>query len=160
MRKKPGKPGFFFGILSAVAAPQYRPWDYIASFAVDLQGEHMEPVKANAVSETFVQQRDGSLDVTLTDAGGQRTTLRLSASGVAGLLKVLTAISAAAPSHGPELTRIPAAFAVGTGAFDPLVLVRFENETPYGLSALDARELAAGLIEGADDIEGRNLVLH
>ena len=50
---------------------------------------------------------------------------------------------------------MPKTFAVGTAKYDSVVLVRFENEVPYGLRPKDAMELGHALLEQSEVVEQR-----
>lgn len=45
---------------------------------------------------------------------------------------------------------MPDSFSVGRGRHESVVLVRFEDDTPYGLSAAQAAELGEALLEEAE----------
>jgi hypothetical protein len=48
-----------------------------------------------------------------------------------------------------------ASFGVGTGRFDDVVLVRFEDDTPYALGPAEATALGEALIDQAELVGAR-----
>ncbi|MBA2125286.1 hypothetical protein DLM45_03490 [Hyphomicrobium methylovorum] len=89
------------------------------------------------------------LELCLTDAHGNRQALSLSPEALAGLAAALQALPVSAASH-TGLTKMPDSFSVGRGRHESVVLVRFEDDTPYGLSAAQAAELGEALLEEAE----------
>lgn len=120
----------------------------------------MRDIKAEAVTETLRQDENGRFNVTLTDCDGRSTTLSLTPAVAADLMQVLNEYCASTPVSGPIPTRIPSEFSVGAARYEPLVLVRFENEPPYGMEPAEARELGKALIEQADDLAWAPKRLH
>lgn len=120
----------------------------------------MRDIKAEAVTETLRQDENGRFNVTLTDCEGRTTTLSLTPSVAADLLQVLNDYCVCAPASGPVATRIPSEFSVASARYEPLVLLRFESESPYGLEPSEARELGKALIEQADELAWAPKRLH
>lgn len=89
------------------------------------------------------------LAVTFADAAGRETTLSITPEIAAALAKLAQAFAQSAPASGILPTKMPSGFAIGSGRFEPVVLVRFEDDTPYGLSAGEALRLGEALIEEA-----------
>ena len=54
---------------------------------------------------------------------------------------------------------MPDSFAVGSGRYEQVVLVRFEDDVPYGLRAAEARLLGEALIEQADEMAGAPVLM-
>ena len=110
---------------------------------------------ATGISRT--SRTDGAaLDVEFCDANGQIRTVRVSADMAATLARTLQEFAARASKlRNDALTKVPANFAVGTGRFDDVVLVRFEDDTPYALGAAEATALAEALIDQAELVGAR-----
>ena len=69
------------------------------------------------------------------------------------LLSALQHLADKPSRSGPSATKMPKGFAVGTARYEPIVLIRFENDAPYGLDAADAAELGRALVEQAESVE-------
>jgi hypothetical protein len=91
---------------------------------------------------------DGNLEVVVADAAGKENKLCLTADTASSVFRVLEEFaSRASPCAGTVLTKRPKAFAVGTGRFERIVLLRFEDDAPYALRPEDASNLAEALKE-------------
>ena len=110
---------------------------------------------ATGISRT--SRTDGAtLDVEFCDANGQIRTVRVTADMAATLARTLQEFAARASKiRNDALTKVPATFAVGTGRFDDVVLVRFEDDTPYALGAAEATALGEALIDQAEHVGAR-----
>lgn len=93
-----------------------------------------------------------TIEVTLGDGRGELNTFTLNAESAACLAKVLKDFDGRTPGCGLTPTKFPRRFAVGHGRNDRVVLVRFEDDTPYGLDAEQAAELGSALVEEAEDL--------
>lgn len=93
-----------------------------------------------------------TIEVTLGDGFGALSTITLNADSAACLAKVLTEFDGRSQNGGLTQTKFPRRFAVGHGRNDRVVLVRFEDDTPYGLDAEQAAELGSALVEEAEDM--------
>jgi hypothetical protein len=98
--------------------------------------------------------KDGDLDLLVIDATGKESRLRLTADTASSLFKVLAEFTSRA-SAGDTLTKRPNGFAVGTGRFERVVLLRFEDDAPYALRPEDAIELAEALTEQTETVVSR-----
>src|SRR5215510_5768588 len=96
---------------------------------------------AKAIVRTVSAQDEKSFDITLTDAAGRQQTLNVTAELALGMLRALSDFSKSSQQAGPEATKMPKSFAVGTGRYEHVVLIRFEDDAPYGLACDDAAEL-------------------
>lgn len=105
--------------------------------------------RADTIAADTIDAKTGRLLITLADAKGEELTISISTE-VAGALARLTSPFMQDPEPG-ELTptKMPSEFAIGTGRFEPIVLIRFENDVPYGLSADHAMRLGRALISEA-----------
>lgn len=97
------------------------------------------------------------LDITLGSRSGRQCIVRLTPEVAAAIARLAGEFAHQIVPGGPSLTKMPSEFAVGSGVHDPVVLVRFENETPYGLSAETAHELGRALIEEAGQVMAQPL---
>lgn len=89
------------------------------------------------------------LELTLGGRGGQECIVNLTPEVAAAIARLAGEFAHHAEPGGLSLTKMPSEFAIGTGVHDPVVLVRFENDTPYGLSAETALQLGQALIKEA-----------
>ena len=92
---------------------------------------------------------DGSLALDLLDSKGRTCALNVSQSVSIALAELMGSLRQSERS-GLEPTKLPARFAVGSARYEPIVLVRFEDDTPYGLTPELAAKLAQALSEEAD----------
>jgi len=91
---------------------------------------------------------DDHLEIVLTGTDGNDTKLRLSSDTAAGLAAILSEFAAkSAVRSDAALTKRPKTFAVGTGRFERVVLLRFEDDAPYALGPELAMELCEALLE-------------
>jgi hypothetical protein len=112
------------------------------------------------MSDTFVAQslvatntgRDGrSFELTFVDTHGHRHTLRLPQRIAAELAPVFSSLleRLGGPAPGAHFTKLPKACAVGRASHAPLVLIRFDDEPPYGLRLEETKQLYHALREEA-----------
>ena len=97
--------------------------------------------------------------MTVANAAGQPMTLTVTAEIARGLADVLSAFADAAEPSAAEPTKLPRSFAVGTGKYESLVLLRFEQDTPYALPAEEAQDLAHALLEQSQVVAMRPAVM-
>ena len=93
---------------------------------------------------------DGSserLEITVSNSAGGSQTLSLSPDALAALAEIVADLEKSDPSSRERLTKIPKRYAVGHGRHEPFVMLRFEDEPAYGLSATQAADLAEALLE-------------
>ena len=100
------------------------------------------------------RENDTRLAVTFADCAGREMTLTLTPEISAALAKLAQAFAQSAGTSGILPTKMPSGFAIGSGRYEPVVLVRFEDDTPYGLSAREAQRLGEALIEEARQMAG------
>ena len=105
-------------------------------------------------AQTLVETRVGDdkrrLEMTFVNAEGRRHTLSLPVGVAADLVDVLRAL--ATPTNGfnqPQFTKLPKQLAVASAKHERLVLLRFDDEPPYGLGLDEAENLWRGLREEA-----------
>lgn len=109
-------------------------------------------IDAQAISATHKLEREKRLAITLADAAGRETEVTLTSELAAALARVLGEFAAASKPGGAAATKMPSAFAIGAGRYEPVVLVRFEDDAPYGLAPREALRLGRALIAQAQDM--------
>ncbi|HML28799.1 MAG TPA: hypothetical protein PKE16_08175 [Hyphomicrobium sp.] len=102
---------------------------------------------AEILTRSERDRTNGRLEVSLCDIAGECHTISLGADVVAALASLI----AETPIR-PDMTKIPDHFAVGHGRHEPVVMLRFEDDPAYGLTAAQAIDLGAALIEEAETI--------
>jgi len=91
--------------------------------------------------------------VVLVGADGKEAKISLSADTAASLTTILSEYAASsAPWHDAALTKRPKRFDVGTGRFERVVLIRFEDDLSYALKPELARELCEALLETSANV--------
>jgi hypothetical protein len=107
---------------------------------------------AIAISRTK-RADSGALELQLADASGRKTTIRVSAE-IAALLaqELMNFADSAVSSTDIALAKRPKSFAVGTGKYENVILVRFDDDAPYALDAVDAADLGEALIEQSEEV--------
>ena len=111
---------------------------------------------ATGISRT-ARTEGTTLDVDLCDAHGHVRAVRVTAEMAATLARTLQEFAARAskPRDDALLTKMPESFSVGSGRFDDVVLLRFEDDTPYALGAAEAIALGEALIDQAEHVGAR-----
>lgn len=98
----------------------------------------------------------GTLELQLADASGRKMDIRVSADVALRLAQELMDFADSAESRSDTaIAKRPTAFAVGSGKYENLVLVRFDDDAPYALDAVDAADLGEALIEQSEDVGAR-----
>lgn len=113
----------------------------------------MKPYTASTVIKS--RRTEDAVEVTLADASGRKKNLRITADLAQCLAHILAETARSSGGRQLEPTKMPRSFAVGTGKHDAVVLVRFESDAPYGLTADDASELGQALIEQSEAVQER-----
>jgi len=116
-------------------------------------GDKMRSIRASTeLRETYALDAD-HLEVVVVGTDGKKATLRLTADTAMSLASVLSEfVAKSAPPSQATLTKQPKTFAVGTGRFEPVVLLRFEDDAPYALRPELARELCEALLEASESV--------
>jgi hypothetical protein len=97
--------------------------------------------------------KDGQLEVVLTSADGHEAKLCFSADAAASLASILSEFAAASAARSSAVpTKRPDSFAVGSGRFERVVLLRFEDDAPYALKPEVAMELCEALLEQSETV--------
>jgi hypothetical protein len=76
--------------------------------------------------------------------------LSLGEDALATLTLILAELNNVNPTAHEHLTKLPKRYAVGCGRHEPFVMLRFEDEPAYGLTAEQAANLADALLEEAE----------
>jgi hypothetical protein len=106
--------------------------------------------KAQSLVSTRTKREERRVEMTFVDADGLSQTITLPAAVAADLAPVLTTLSADLSDPGKtQFTRMPKHMSVGSAQHERLVLIRFDEEPPYGLDIDEAESLWRGLREEA-----------
>jgi hypothetical protein len=82
------------------------------------------------------------LEMTFVDADGQRQAISLPEDVAADLVSVLRSLTSGMNNAGrAEFTRMAKLTAVGSAEYERLVLIRFDDDPPYGLAPDEAETL-------------------
>lgn len=109
--------------------------------------------KAQSLVETRNRREERRVEMTFVDADGVRQTISLPAAVAADLAPVLKTLSTELSDAGrTQFTRMPRQLAVGSAKSERLVLIRFDEEPPYGLDLDEAETLWRGLREEAETV--------
>jgi hypothetical protein len=113
-----------------------------------------EKFSAEIVTRSEFDRAHQRLEISLCDVTGECRTISLGESAISALRSVLEQTT---PDGGPtaDLTKIPETFAVGHGRHEPFVMLRFEDEPAYGLTAEQALGLGEALIDEAETMTSR-----
>jgi hypothetical protein len=115
----------------------------------DPGGDYMqEKFNAEILTRSERDRANGRIEISLCNVAGECHTISLGRD----VAQALAAVLADAQSEGSNLTKIPDNFSVGHGRHEPMVMVRFEDEPAYGLTAAQAVGLGEALIEEAETI--------
>jgi hypothetical protein len=107
---------------------------------------------AEMITSTELDQTGSRLEMTLSDRSGRSRRISLGADVIAVLTAILAEASASNARSPERMTKIPKRYAVGHGRHEPFVMLRFEDEPAYGLSAAQAADLAEALLEEAETV--------
>ncbi len=97
---------------------------------------------------------ENQLEITLCDAHGRTTTVSVPADVADCLMKAMRDF-AGNDAQRPALTKRPREFAIGTGRHENAVLIRFDDDVPYGIDASTAIELGHALLDAAQTVSQR-----
>ena len=87
---------------------------------------------AQSLVETRTSEGQRRLELTFVDARGRKHTLSLPTAIAVDLVPVLKSLAESA-SRGAKFTKMPRQWAVGTAERERLVLLKFDDDPPYGL---------------------------
>src|SRR5262245_45804035 len=97
---------------------------------------------ARSLVQTQTSADRRTFELTFADAKGDRHTLCLPIDVAADLAPVLGSLARnVGGCDGAKLTKIPKRWAVGTARHERLVLIKFDDDPPYGLDPEAAESL-------------------
>jgi hypothetical protein len=109
--------------------------------------------EAQSLVETRRDTSKRRLEMTFVDADGQRQAISLPADVAADLVSVLRSLTSGAGNGGrAEFTRIAKLTAVGSAEYERLVLIRFDDDPPYGLAPDEAETLGREIRDQAAQV--------
>ena len=109
--------------------------------------------RAQTVSETRLKADERRLELTFVDANGRQQVVSLPSIVASDLAALLKAAATDGDHKGKaEFTRKPRQTAIGSATHERLVLIRFDDEPPYGLDLEEAESLWRGLREEAEAV--------
>jgi hypothetical protein len=114
-------------------------------------------IVATAVTKTT--PANAVIEITLADGSGNTQKICASADVAQTLAQIFGDFAQVAQTTSPPLTKRPSTFAVGTGRYEQLVLIRFENDVPYALCADDAIDLGRALLDQAETVSTKRPAL-
>jgi hypothetical protein len=91
-------------------------------------------------------------ELALVDANGEQHILEISAGTLELLIAAVTEVDNQQKLQEPHATKLPKDFSIGTGRFEALVLLQFENETPYAFDSDLAVSLGQALLAHASEL--------
>jgi hypothetical protein len=95
---------------------------------------------AQSLVQTATSEDRRRFELTFVDARGKKQTVTLPVAVAADLAPVLTALAdGLGDAKGATFTKMPKHWAVGTARHERLVLLKFDDDPPYGLD-LDVAE--------------------
>jgi hypothetical protein len=99
-----------------------------------------EKFTAQSLVETKASEDRRTFELTFVDARGKTHTISLPIGVAADLVPVLNSLAESADgAERAKFTKLPRQWAVGTAQHERLVLIRFDDDPPYGLD-LDVAE--------------------
>jgi hypothetical protein len=95
---------------------------------------------AQSLVETKTSADHRRFELTFVDADGRKQTISVPAGVAADLVPVLNSLEAGVAKRA-KLTKMPRQWAVGTAQHERLVLLKFDDDPPYGLDLEGAETL-------------------
>jgi hypothetical protein len=97
---------------------------------------------AQSLVQTKTSKDRRSFELTFVNAQGKKHTLTMPVGVAADLVPVLKALGeSAGGAGGAKFTKMPRQWAVGTAQHERLVLIKFDDDPPYGLDLEVAESL-------------------
>lgn len=100
----------------------------------------MSKFVAQSLVETKTSADRRRFELTFVDADGRKQTVSLPVGVAADLVPVLNSLAAGIAKRA-KLTKMPRQWAVGTAHHERLVLLKFDDDPPYGLDLEGAETL-------------------
>ena len=109
---------------------------------VGQQGDGLQMSKfvAQSLAETKISDDRRRFELTFVDASGEKQTVSVPVGVAADLVPVLTSLTASVAKRA-KFTKMPRQWAVGTAQHERLVLLKFDDDPPYGLDLEGAETL-------------------
>jgi hypothetical protein len=107
---------------------------------------------AEMITNSELDRTGSRLEISLSDKVGRTQRISLGPDVIAAITAILADAAASNARSSERLTKIPKRYAVGHGRHEPFVMLRFEDEPAYGLSAAQAADLAEALLEEAETV--------
>jgi hypothetical protein len=97
---------------------------------------------AQSLAETGTSEDRRRFELTFVDARGRKQTISVPVGIAADLVPVLTSLAEGlGGAKGAKFTKMPRQWAVGTALHERLVLLKFDDDPPYGLDLKVAETL-------------------
>jgi hypothetical protein len=97
---------------------------------------------AQSLAETRTSEDRRRFELTFVDARGQKQTISIPIGIATDLLPVLTSLTGGLDgAKAATFTKMPRQWAVGTAQHERLVLLKFDDDPPYGLDLAVAETL-------------------
>ena len=97
---------------------------------------------AQSLAETRTSEDRRRFELTYVDARGEKQTISMPVGIAADLVPVLTSLAEGlGGAKGAKFTKMPRQWAVGTAQHERLVLLKFDDDPPYGLDLAVAETL-------------------
>ncbi len=106
---------------------------------------------AEILTRSEFDRTNARLEISLCDARGECRTISLGSNAVSALASLLGEHSHVRNAAN-NLTKIPDRYAVGHGRHEPFVMLRFEDDPAYGLTAEQALNLGEALLDEVETI--------
>ena len=100
----------------------------------------MSKFVAQSLAETKISDDRRRFELTFVDANGEKQTVSVPVGVAADLVPVLTTLTASVAKRA-HFTQMPRQWAVGTAQHERLVLLKFDDDPPYGLDLEGAETL-------------------
>jgi len=102
----------------------------------------MSKFVAQSLAETKTSEDRRRFELTFVDARGQKQTVSVPVGVAADLVPVLNSLAMGLDgAKGAKFTKMPRQWAVGTAQHERLVLLKFDDDPPYGLDLKVAETL-------------------
>ncbi len=97
---------------------------------------------AQSLAETRTSEDRRRFELTFVDARGRKQIISVPVGIAADLVPVLTSLAEGlGDAKGAKFTKMPRQWAVGTAQHERLVLLKFDDDPPYGLDLKVAETL-------------------
>lgn len=93
-------------------------------------------------------------EIALFDANGTQHTMKIPAPVWRLVIAAMIELDGEHDREDNHATKLPKDFSIGTGRFEEMVLLRFENETPYAFDSELAASLGNALLTQVSELMG------